>query len=172
MNKKIISLFLVMFTSFAVNSAELTEKLALFKNYLGTWESVFKMEDGKPSVVDVSQWEVTLNGKVLKTRHSINDGMYGGESMIFWDNSKNSIVFYYFTTAEFFTQGRIELVDANTFIAYEEVTNNKDGITQVKSTSKLLDGKMDVSTSYLKKGEWTEPQSRTYVRSTKAVKFL
>lgn len=172
MKKLLVLVLFTCFASFSVVSAELTEKLSVFKNYLGSWESVFKIQDGKPSVVDVSHWEVTLNGKVLKTRHSINDGMYGGESMIFWDSSKNSIVFYYFTTAEFFTQGRIEVVDDMTFIAYEDVTNNKDGITQVKSTSKLLDEKMEVSTSYLKEGEWTKPESRTYIRSNKEVKFL
>ncbi len=157
-------------TAFANNSG-LVKELAIFSDYLGTWESVFEEKDGKPTVVDVSHWERALNGTTLRTLHSINDGMYGGESLIFFDKSQQKIVFYYFTTAGFYTNGWMEIIDDQTFVAYEDVTGNKDGITQVKSTSKLLVDKLEVSTSYLKKGQWTQPESRTYTRSTKTVKF-
>ena len=157
-------------TAFA-NNTGLVKELAIFSDYLGTWEAVFEENDGKPSVVDVSHWERALNGTTIRTLHSINEGMYGGESLIFFDKSQQKIVFYYFTTAGFYTQGWMEIVNDHTFVAYEDVTGNKDGITQVKSTSKLLVDKLEVSTSYLKKGQWTKPESRTYTRSTKSVTF-
>ncbi|NMP32503.1 hypothetical protein HII17_13115 [Thalassotalea sp. M1531] len=150
---------------------KLVKELAVFQDYLGTWTSVFKVQDGKPSVVDVSKWERALNGTTVRTLHSINDGEYGGESLIFFDKTKDKIVFYYFTTAGFYTQGWMEMVDNTTFVAYEDVNGNKDGITQVKSTSKLLGNKMEVSTSYFKNGLWTTPESRIYTRSDKEVKF-
>ena len=41
---------------------KLTDKLAVFEPYLGTWQSVFKMQNGKPVATDVSHWERALNG--------------------------------------------------------------------------------------------------------------
>lgn len=143
----------------------------MFESYLGSWEAVFEEKDGKPTMVDVAKWESTLNGTTLRTLHSINNGMYGGESLVFFDKTKGKIVFYYFTTAGFYTNGWMEIINDSSFVAYEDVTGNKDGITQVKSTSKLMGDSMSVSTSYFKKGEWTKPQTRTYHRSTKEVKF-
>ncbi len=141
-------------------------KLAFLAPYLGTWQATF--ESG---AVDVSKWERALNGTAVRTLHSINNGEYGGESLIFWDNKKKSLVFYYFTTAGFYTQGIINQSSDGDFVAIEEVTGNKDGITKVKSTSTLLKNSMKVSSSYLKYGKWTEPEARTYTRSSKEVIF-
>ncbi|NMP15045.1 hypothetical protein [Thalassotalea sp. Y01] len=150
---------------------QLDEKLTLFGKYLGNWEAVFESVDGKPSVVDVAHWERALNGKAIRTLHSINDGVYGGESLIFWDKEKQKVVFYYFTTADFYTQGYIEIVSDNSFIAYEDVTGNEDGITKVRSTSVLEKDKLTVSTAYFKNDEWTPSESRSYTRSNKKVIF-
>ena len=165
-----LAFYLVPFGASA-KGAPFVEQLAIFEPYLGTWEAVFEEKDGKPTVVDVSHWEKTLNGTTLRTLHSINDGMYGGESLIFFDKTKQQLVFYYFTTAGFYTQGTIDVLSDNSFVAYEAVTGNKDGITQVKSTSTMSPEKLTVSTSYLKKGQWTDPETRTYQRSNKKVKF-
>ena len=119
----------------------------------------------------MSKWGRALNGTAIRTLHSINDGMYGGESLIFWDKTKNSLVFYYFTTAGFYTQGTMEVLPSGAFVAYEDVTGSKDGITKVKPTSQFVDGEFKVSTQYLKNGEWTVPESRSYKRSDKLVKF-
>ncbi len=148
--------------------------LAKFEDYLGGWTANFSVEKGQPSVTDVTLFEKVLNGKGLKTTHSINDGMYGGESIIYWNNKSNRLEFYYFTTADFFTSGWMEFIDKNTFVAYENVTgesSTSQGITQVKSTSTLNGDSMTVATSYLKNGEWTKEEGRTYTRTTKDVVF-
>lgn len=152
-------------------SVGLVKELKVFEPYLGTWQANFAVQEGQAPVLDVSKWERALNGTTVRTLHSINDGMYGGESLIFFDKSKNSIVFYYFTTAGFYTQGYIEMVSDNSFVAYEVVTGNKDGITKVKSTSTLKGDNMEVATSYLKQGIWTKPEKRVYTRSNKEVIF-
>jgi len=126
---------------------------------------------GEKPIQDIGIWERALNGKAIHTKHSINEGEYGGESMIFYDSKKESLVFYYFTTAGFYTKGTIKVLSPTQFVAYEEVTGSKEGITKVKSMSDFKEGKFVVSTSYLKKGEWTKPEQRIYTRSTKAVKF-
>ncbi|KGK00624.1 hypothetical protein [Thalassotalea sp. ND16A] len=175
MSKKFISLLLLSQLALAslvqANPSNLNPKLQVFANFLGTWEANFKMMDGNPSVVDVTTWERALNGKAIRTLHSINDGMYGGESLIFWDKAQQKIVFYYFTTADFFTRGHIEIIDDYKFVAYEDVSGSDDGITQVKSTSTLQGKNIVVSTAYLKNSKWTEPEVRTYKPSTKQVKF-
>ncbi|OUS25948.1 hypothetical protein A9Q98_11700 [Thalassotalea sp. 42_200_T64] len=151
--------------------ADLSPQLQVFANYLGTWEARFEMMDGNPAVVDVTTWVRALNGKAIRTLHSINEGMYGGESLIFWDKAQQKIVFYYFTTADFFTHGHIEIIDDYNFVAYEDVSGSEDGITQVKSTSTLTKKNIVVSTAYLQNGKWTEPEVRTYKPSEKQVIF-
>ncbi|WP_286267076.1 hypothetical protein [Thalassotalea atypica] len=152
-------------------STKFAKEISLFSAYVGTWKAEFEVAQGQPSVVDISKWERALNGKALRTLHSINDGEYGGESLIFFDKTKQKIVFYYFTTAEFFTQGVIEVIDDKSFAAYEDVTGNSDGITKVKSISTLQKDKMNVSTSYLKNGQWTTPEQRVYRRTSAKVVF-
>lgn len=149
----------------------LASELAVFEPYLGTWQADFPVAEGQAPMQDVSRWERALNGTAIRTLHSINNGMYGGESLIFWDKSQNSVVFYYFTTAGFYTQGRIDILESGEFVAYEEVTGSQEGITQVKSTSRLDHTQMHVATQYLKNGQWTDPELRTYQRSTLPVVF-
>ena len=165
-------LSLSIFSIQANNEADLlAPELAIFTPYLGTWQADFNTETGQPSIQDVSNWQRALNGKAIRTSHSINEGEYGGESMIFYDRKKQSMVFYYFTTAGFYTKGVMKVLSPTQFVAYEDVTASKEGITKVKSTSEFKDQQFVVSTSYLKKGEWTKPEQRIYTRSTKTVKF-
>ncbi|MEL0640790.1 hypothetical protein V6260_09265 [Pseudoalteromonas aliena] len=169
-----IFLVLCLFTcsSYASNApTNLDKELAVFKPYLGTWQADFEVPKGTKTVQDVGRWERALNGKAIHTKHSINEGEYGGESMIFYDSKKKSLVFYYFTTAEFYTKGTMKVLSPTQFVAYENVTGSQDGITKVKSMSELKDDKFVASTSYLKKGDWTRPEQRMYTRSTKTVKF-
>lgn len=171
MFKLLINLALLVASSATLAESTLVKELRVFEPYLGTWQSDFPTAKGQPAMQDVSTWERALNGTTVRTLHSINEGMYGGESLIFWDKEKQRIVFYYFTTAGFYTNGWMEMVNDQEFIAYEDVVGNQDGITQVKSTSRLLQDKMVIETQYLKAGDWTEPESRTYKRSEKTVKF-
>ena len=168
-------MLLLSLSIFSIQANNKTDSLApeleIFAPYLGTWQADFNTEKGKPSIQDVSKWQRVLNGKAISTTHSINEGEYGGESMIFYDIKKQSLVFYYFTTAGFYTKGTIKVLSPTQFVAYEDVTGSKEGITKVKSTSEFKDQQFVVSTSYLKKGEWTKPEQRIYTRSTKTVKF-
>ncbi|MBQ4800067.1 hypothetical protein J8L73_13135 [Pseudoalteromonas sp. MMG006] len=167
-----LALCLFTFNNYASDTpTNLDKELAVFKPYLGTWQADFEVPKGEKPIQDIGIWERALNGKAIHTKHSINEGEYGGESMIFYDSKKESLVFYYFTTAGFYTKGTIKVLSPTQFVAYEEVTGSKEGITKVKSMSDFKEGKFVVSTSYLKKGEWTKPEQRIYTRSSKAVKF-
>ncbi len=155
-------------------SAPFDNELQKFENYLGGWSAEFSVRAGEPPVKDVTLFEKVLNGKALRTTHSVNNGAYGGESYVLWNAKASRLEFYYFTTANFFTTGWMEFTGPNTFVAYENVTGESktsSGITQVKSTSELGGDKMTVSTSYLKNGEWTPAEKRQYTRTNKPVIF-
>ncbi|MBE0369986.1 hypothetical protein [Pseudoalteromonas aurantia] len=172
--KSLYSWVIVMCFGVTAHGAEnetLVDELVFLQPFLGGWQADFAVPVGKPAMQDVSHWERALNGTAVRTLHSINAGMYGGESLIFWDDAKQEVVFYYFTTASFYTQGTIKRLSDGGFAAYETVTGSEEGITQVKSTTRYIDNTMQVSTQYLKQQQWTAPQRRTYTRSTQQVIF-
>src|SRR6478672_8131434 len=70
-----------------------------------TWKGAFKNSKPENPTVDISRWERALNGSAVRILHSINDGVYGGESLIVWDAKQQQIAYYYFTTAGFMTTG-------------------------------------------------------------------
>ena len=60
-------------------------------------------------MVDLALWERALNGKAVRVLHSINEGMYGGETLITWDAEKKTIVYHYFSTAGVQTRGTMKV---------------------------------------------------------------
>jgi hypothetical protein len=127
-----------------------------------TWRANFKNSTPDKPVVDISRWERALNGKAVRTLHSINDGVYGGETLFIWDEKKKSVVYYYFTTASFMTTGTVTFKDGK-ILTHEDVSGDADGITEVRGTSEInADGTFHVKTEYLKRGEWTPGHEATY----------
>ncbi|NHO88172.1 hypothetical protein G8768_14485 [Pseudoteredinibacter isoporae] len=171
-------MLLMLFLGFSAQASAgdtLDEKLEPFRGFVGTWQASMTMGKDKPPVLDVSHWQIALNGKALKIVHSVNDGDYGGESFIFWDKKSSSYKSFYFTTADFYTEATITLEADNKFSVIEKVASSGEGlssgITKVKSTSEMKDGRILVSTSYYKNGEWTKPESRVYIKSQLTPKF-
>ena len=78
-----------------------------------TWKGAFKNSTPEKPTVDVARWERALNGKAVRVLHSINDGVYGGETLIVWDPKKNVLESHYFTTAGFTTTGTVTFRDGN-----------------------------------------------------------
>lgn len=147
----------------------LAEPLEPFRPYLGkTWKGRFENQESEKSVYDVSRWERALNGQAVRVLHSVNDGEYGGESIIFWDAEKKGLVFYYFTTAGYFTTGTMTL-EENKFVSHEYVKGATDGITEVRSTTEITpDGRMLSKAQYLRNGQWEAGHEVTYVEDASA----
>ena len=115
----------------------------------------------KPSI-DISRWERALNGKAVRILHSVNDGEYGGETLIMYDRKEMGLVFYYFTTAGFYTHGTMWL-ENDAIVSHEYVTGNENGITEVKSIGTTLpDGRMRSKSLYLKSGKWIDGHQGIY----------
>lgn len=151
------------------DAAPLNEHLKPLKPFLGkTWKGKFVDPNTKKQVYDVSRWERALNGQAVRIRHSLNDGEYGGETIIIWDPKKESLVFFYFTTAGFYTNGTMT-VEEGKMTSHEIVTGNQNGITEVKAVGILLpDGRLHSKSQYLQNGEWVDGHEFFYVEDATA----
>jgi len=164
-----LSMFISM--SFALHSFEdtqndnsgLNEHLKPLKPFIGkTWRGKSPNADPDKPFEDISRWERALNGQAVRILHSINEGAYGGETLIVWDRKKESLVFYYFTTEGFYTSGTIKMEDGK-MISHEIVTGNENGITEVQSVGTILpDGRLHSKSQYLKNGEWVDGHEFIY----------
>lgn len=140
-------------------------ELEIFRPFLDShWEGDLTEPGKEKKMIDRSIWSRALNGQAIKTVHSINHGDYGGETFIFWDKKQKKIAYYYFTTAGFYTHGTMSYNPATKSIdALEQVENNAQGITQVRSKSMLDEqGKLIVSSEYLQNGNWIKGHSAVY----------
>jgi hypothetical protein len=151
--------------------AEMNPELAPLAPLLGkTWRGVFPESTPEKPMVDVSRFELVLNGQAVRNLHSINDGEYGGESLVVWDKTKDTLVYYYFTTAGFYTSGAMRS-EGGSLVSHETVTGNADGITAVRGMHQVLpDGRLHVKTEYQQKdGQWSPGRDMYYVVDEKAV---
>lgn len=152
----------------------LAPELEVFRPFLNkVWRGELKAQQPGKTSIDHSLWQRALNGTAIKVVHSINDGEYGGESIIFWDKSKKSLAYYYFTTAGFYTHGTMQYdVASQALIAEEKVENNASGITMVRSVSTLKANQLTTSSEYLQQGKWVKGHAATYIESkTGQVRF-
>ena len=147
----------------------LSENLRAFEPYLGkTWRGEFVGSTPESPIHDVSHWERALGGQAVRILHSVNDGEYGGETIIMWDAKTEKLRFWYFTTAAFRTEGTMEFADGK-WTAHETVTGNASGVTEVRSTSEILpDGRLHTKSQYLKDGQWVDGHEIHYTEAPDA----
>jgi hypothetical protein len=146
-------------------AADLNPHLAPLAPLLGkTFRGVVSPPGAANPAVDVQCFELALNN-----RHSVNDGAYGGETFIVWEEEKKSLVSYYFTTAGFYTVGTVSVEDG-AFVFHEVVKGSAGGVTEVKATSRLLpDGRLLVKSQHLKDGKWEDARETYYVEDPQAL---
>lgn len=150
----LLGALLVAVSTSAAETASLDEHLEALRPFLAkTWRGQFKDTKRDAPMFDIARWERALNGKAVRVLHSIDDGRYGGESIIHWDSEKNQVSYHYFTTAGFYTTGAMIYVDGK-ITAVEKVTGNTNGITEVRSTYELRpDGTVLNKSEYIKDGQ-------------------
>ena len=142
----------------------LSEYLQPFEPYIGkTFKGEFANSTKVKPVFDISYWERILNGMGIKITHSVNDGEYGGISIITWDENKNSLVSSYFTTAGFTTNALMHFEDGK-LISLEDVIGNKNGITKVKAIIQFLEnGDLQNSSKYFMNDKWVDGLSLIHI---------
>lgn len=165
----VLGAFGMAFNLLAADQPALDPHLEPLRPWLGkTWKGEFKNSTPDKPVVDVSRWDRALNGKAVRILHSINDGAYGGETIVMWDEEKKAVAYHYFTTAGFRTTGTMTFKEGKV-LTHEVVTGNAGGVSEVRGTAEMRsDGTMNVKTEYFKNGEWTPGREVTYREDTSA----
>ena len=135
----------------------LSKPLKAFDSYISkTYKGEFVGSTSEKPVFDVQYWERILNGNGIKITHSVNDGEYGGESIIMWDLKSESLQSWYFTTAGFYTEATVTFEDIKV-VSIGKVTGNLNGFTKVKSIVQLLpNGEMHTKAQYFQEGKWID----------------
>ena len=147
----------------------LAKELEPLRPLLGkNWRGEFKNSSAQKPIIDVARWERALNGQAVRVLHSINDGAYGGESIIRWNANTAKIEYYYFTTAGFMTRGTVT-AEPGKLLTHENVEGSSGGITEVRGTYEVLpDGRFRATTEHLKDGKWEPGRETLYTEAADA----
>lgn len=149
--------------------AEVPTPLQAFEPFVGrTWKALV---DETKGLYDVARWDRAVGGQVVRIEHALSNGGYGGETLIRWDSASESLVYTYYTTAGFVTQGTMAFdASGRTLTSRETVAGNAGGVTEVESTQRLMpDGSLEVATRMLRDGVWEDRGSVVYVEDAEAV---
>jgi len=164
--KHIFLLLFLLLTTPAYAGDGVDENLQFLTPFIGTWKAEIA-----ENTYDVTHYDWILGGKALRIMHSVNDGNYGGEALVHWNEEKQAITYRYVTTAAFYTEGTISPTQ-NGFEAHETVHGNGGGITESRAGYEMKDGEIHSWSQFRKDGEWTEKSKTTYLKAAEAeVKF-
>ncbi|MEO1027470.1 MAG: hypothetical protein AAFX02_00290, partial [Pseudomonadota bacterium] len=127
------------------------------KTFLGTPPNA-----GPDELGDIQTWEWAVGGNALSIRHAIEDGSYGGETLIYHDEAKGTLAYMYVTNAGFATQGTMTFGADESWTSQEAVSGHPT-ITEVKSTGRIqADGTMNMTSEYLDDGKWVPGHAFIY----------
>jgi len=163
----LVAILIVLAGAAAYGADTLAKELEPLRPFIGkTWKGQFKNSTPEKPRVDVAKWERALNGQAVRIIHSVNEGSYGGESIIMWNRKNQRLEYHYFTTAGFMTQGTMK-VEGKKLITRETVTGGE--VTEVEATNELTaDGKLRVTAQYLKDGKPAGGREMTYEEAPNA----
>ena len=129
------------------NAAKGYAPMAVFADLAGrSWRGEGTGPNGEP-LVDIARYEMILGGRAFQSTHRLEDGNYGGRTIIFYDEGAKEYVFHYFTTAGFHTTGVIEPTETG-FKAVEKV-NGHPKYAEVRSEIIMNDDGMRVVSSHV-----------------------
>lgn len=110
---------------------------------------------------DMITWERIMGGKAVLQTHSIDDGVYGGVTIFFFDPSQKTVIFHYFTTADFHSTGTVEQADNGDIVAVEHI-HGLDNLPEVRGRIVFHEEGWETRASYLKDGKWVEGDGFRY----------
>lgn len=150
-------------------AAELTPRLAPLAPYVGrTFTARMTPPGFEPATIDVQQWEEIMGGRAVRITHSINGGDYGGESLLFWDVTRETIAYWYVTTADFYTHGTM-VAAGDSLVTHELVVGNAGDTTEVKGVWRRTADGHTVTSQMMNAGQWQPKQTSEYKETPGAV---
>lgn len=125
-----------------------------FEHLVGkTWRGT---GTGPERVQDVQRWDWAVGGHAVQVVHSVADGAYAGETLIFRDRDSGAYVFHYFTSGGFHTTGTMRPTGPGAF-EVEETVHGLDGFTTQRSTIVMGADGVNRSRGYREvDGQWVE----------------
>ena len=141
----------------------LSDHLIEMKPFIGnTYKGDFINSTKENPMFDVLSFERALNGNAIKVIHSVNNGEFGGETMVMWNPEKGRLQSWYFTSAGSLTIQNVQ-IRKNTFISIENVERNQNGITKVKTIMEVLnEDQIKKRTKYLMNNMWKDGSETVY----------
>ena len=141
----------------------LSEHLIEMELFIGnTYKGNFINSTRENPMIDILSFERSLNGNAIKVIHSVNNGEFGGETMVMWNPEKERLQSWYFTSAGSLTIQNVQ-IKKDTFISTENVERNKNGITKVKTIIEVLHGnQIKKRTKYLMNNLWKDGSETIY----------
>ena len=141
----------------------LCDHLIEMKPFIGnTYKGDFINSTKENPMFDVLSFERALNGNAIKVIHSVNNGEFGGETMVMWNPEKGGLQSWYFTSAGSLTIQNVQ-IRKNTFISIENVERNQNGITKVKTIMEVLnEDQIKKRTKYLMNNMWKDGSETVY----------
>ena len=141
----------------------LSDHLTGLKPFIGnTYKGDFINSTIENPMIDVLSFERALNGNAVKVIHSVNNGEFGGETMVMWNAEKEGLQSWYFTSAGSLTIQNVQ-IKKDTFISIEDVSGNQNGITKVKTIIEVLHGsQIKKRTKYLMNNLWKDGSEIIY----------
>ena len=168
-SKKIMKRFLYIFLPilFVLGQTKpktfLSDHLIKMKPFIGnTYKGSFINSTKENPMIDILSFQRALNGNAVKVVHSVNNGEFGGETIVMWNPEIGKLQSWYFTTAGSLTLQNVQ-IKKDTFISTENVERNKNGITKVKTIIEVLNGnQIKKRTKYLMNNLWKEGSETIY----------
>ncbi len=144
---------------------ELSVHLKDFQPYIGKkFKGEFFNSTPDNPLYDITSWERILNGKAIRITHSVNNGEYGGETIIMWDPNQDKLISRYFTTAGTMSLATMKF-DNNRLISIEDVSNNQNGIKKIKTIIQFIDdGKLMHRVKYQINNIWQDAHEIIYYK--------
>lgn len=124
------------------------------------------MGDSSERLKDYQKWAWVEDGNAILISHALEDGSYGGDTIVRTTDDPNELVYEYVTNAGFTTTGSFRLDhEAGTWTSLELVEGDSP-VSEVESKGVMnADGTMRMTSRYLTADGWQEGHGFIYRRT-------
>ena len=152
-----------------LNGKELSKHLLGFENFIDKkFKGEFYNSTKENPLIDVIYFERILNGNAISISHSVNNGVYGGKSIIVWNSKNLKLESYYFSTGGEMIQSHVS-TEKNEIVMVEDFSKNDNGIQKVKKIYRLgKDGILEYQIKYFMNNIWVNSHDMEYNESKSA----